>query len=76
MALSNFQKKFKVGTHPIIGTQININTSDIMGKVSLYATSEEGYRSLTKLSSLSYLKNNTLSDPSCDLKDLCIIIKV
>ena len=36
----------------------------------MYATSIEGYKNLTKLSSLSYLKNNTKTDPSCDLKDL------
>ena len=31
---------------------------NIIGKVTLYATSEQGYKNLTKLSSLSYLKNN------------------
>jgi DNA polymerase-3 subunit alpha len=69
-ALEFSEKISKVGTHPIIGTQINIKTSDIIGKVSLYATSEEGYKNLTKLSSLSYLKNNAMTDPSCNLKDL------
>ncbi len=69
-ALEFSEKISKVGTHPIIGTQINIKTSDIIGKVSLYATSEEGYKNLTKLSSLSYLKNNATTDPSCNLKDL------
>ena len=69
-ALEFSEKISKVGTHPIIGTQININSLDIIGKVSLYATSEEGYKNLTKLSSSSYLKNNTATDPSCSLKDL------
>ena len=69
-ALEFSEKISKVGTHPIIGTQINISTSDIIGKVSLYATSEEGYKNLTKLSSSSYLKNNETTDPSCSLKDL------
>ena len=64
------EKIAKVGTHPIIGSQINLNMSDIIGKVSLYATSEQGYKNLTKLSSLSYLKNNRLTDPFCSLKDL------
>ena len=69
-ALEFSEKISKVGTHPIIGTQINLNISNVIGKVTLYATSEEGYKNLTKLSSSSYLKNNAMSEPSCDLKDL------
>ena len=69
-ALEFAEKISKVGTHPIIGTQINLNVSDIIGKIALYATSETGYKNLTKLSSSSYLKNNTITDPSCNLKDL------
>ena len=69
-ALEFSEKLSKVGTHPIIGTQINLNISDIIGKVSLYATSEEGYKNLTKLSSLSYLKNKSTTDPSCNLQDI------
>ena len=68
-ALEFSEKISKVGTHPIIGTQINLNTSGVIGKVTLYATSEIGFKNLTKLSSLSYLKNNTNKDPSCNLKD-------
>ena len=69
-ALEFSEKISKTGTQPIIGTQINLNISDIIGKVTLYATSIEGYKNLTKLSSISYLKNNASTDPSCDLKDL------
>ena len=69
-ALEFSEKISKVGTHPIIGTQINLKISDIIGKVTLHATSEKGYKNLTKLSSLSYLKNNAITDPSCNLKDL------
>ena len=68
-ALEFSEKLSKVGTHPIIGTQINLNTSDVIGKVSLYATSEVGYKNLIKLSSSSYLKNNTTTDPSCNLQE-------
>ena len=57
-ALEFSDKIARVGTLPIIGTQININLNDIFGKVSLYATSEKGYKNLTKLSSTSYLKND------------------
>ena len=69
-ALEFSEKIAKVGTHPIIGSQINLNMSDTIGKVSLYATSEQGYKNLTKLSSLSYLNNNRSTDPFCSLKDL------
>ena len=69
-ALEFSEKISKSGTHPIIGTQINLNASDVIGKVTLYAKSEEGYKNLTKLSSLSYLKNDAMKDPSCVLKDL------
>ena len=69
-ALEFSEKISKVGTHPIIGTQINLRAFDIVGKISLYATSEEGYKNLTKLSSSSYLNNKATMDPSCSLKDL------
>ena len=69
-ALEFSEKISKVGTHPIIGTQINLNILTIFGKVSLYATSENGYKNLTKLSSISYLKNDGTTEPSCTLKDL------
>ena len=70
-ALEFSEKISKVGTHPIIGTQLNLKRSDIIGKVSLYAQSEEGYKNLTKLSSRSYLKNDELMDgPSCTIDDL------
>ena len=69
-ALEFSEKISKVGTQPIIGTQINLNIFDTIGKVTLYATSEKGFKNLTKLSSSSYLKNNLMTDPSCNLKDL------
>ena len=59
-ALEFSEKISKAGTHPIIGTQVNLNTSNIIGKVTLYATSEIGYKNLTKLSSSSYLKNKKI----------------
>ena len=69
-ALEFSEKLSKVGTQPIIGTQINLNAHNIIGKITLYAKSERGYKNLTKLSSLSYLKKNGIEEPSCDLKDL------
>ena len=69
-ALEFSEKLSKVGTHPIIGTQINIKANNFVGKVTLYAQTEEGYKNLTKLSSLSFLKSKELEEPSCELNDL------
>ena len=43
-ALEFSEKISKVGTQPIIGTQINIIFENIIGKLTFYATSEEGYK--------------------------------
>jgi len=69
-ALEFAEKISKVGTQPIIGTQINILSDKEIGKITLYATSEQGYKNLTKLSSKSYLKNNNFHDPHCEIDDL------
>ena len=69
-ALEFSEKLSKVGTHPIIGTQINIKANNFVGKITLYAQTEEGYKNLTKLSSLSFLKSKELEEPSCELNDL------
>ena len=53
-ALEFSEKISKVGTQPLIGTQINLSVDNLIGKITLYATSEQGYKNLTKLSSLSY----------------------
>lgn len=47
-ALEFAEKISKVGTQPIIGTQINIFSDNICGKITLYATSELGYKSKKK----------------------------
>ena len=69
-ALEFSEKLSKVGTQPIIGTQINLKEDDIVGKVTLYAKTEKGFKNLTKLSSLSYLKSSETEDPSCQISDL------
>ncbi len=69
-ALEFSEKLSKVGTQPIIGTQLNLLENNIIGKITLFAKTEEGYKNLTKLSSLSYLKKKEIADPSCELKDL------
>lgn len=69
-ALEFSEKLSKVGTQPIIGTQINLKAHNIIGKVTLYAKSEAGYKNLTKLSSLSYLKSKENEEPTCEIKDV------
>ncbi len=69
-ALEFSEKLTKVGTQPIIGTQINLKAHNIFGKISLYAKTENGYKNLTKLSSLSYLQNKEIEDPYCSVEDL------
>ncbi len=69
-ALEFAEKIGKVGTQPIIGTQINLLAEHLLGKITLYATSEKGYKNLTKLSSSSYLKDKSSSDPFCEIEDL------
>ena len=69
-ALEFSEKISKVGTHPIIGSQINLKAGGTIGKVTLYAKTNQGYKNLTKLSSLSYLKSNETEEPACEINDL------
>tara|TARA_B100000963_G_scaffold349203_1_gene357917 strand:- start:538 stop:3954 length:3417 start_codon:yes stop_codon:yes gene_type:complete len=71
-ALEFSEKLSKVGTQPIIGTQINFKSDGITGKLTLYAKTEEGYKNLTKLSSQSYLKSKENEDPVCEINDLIL----
>ena len=69
-ALEFAEKISKIGTQPIIGTQINFKYSDTIGLLPLYALNENGYKKIIELSSLSYLNNNELSEPFLDIKEL------
>ena len=69
-ALEFSEKISKVGTHPIIGTQINLKAHNVIGKITLYAKTEEGYKNLTRLSSLSYLNTKGDENPGCKFEDL------
>jgi len=60
----------KVGTQPIIGTQIHFKFEDTMGLLPLMALNEKGYKRIIELSSRSYLENDVLSDPHLDIKEL------
>jgi DNA polymerase III subunit alpha len=62
----------KVGTQPIIGTQIYFKFEDTMGLLPLIALNEKGYKRIIELSSRSFLENDALSDPHLDIKELLI----
>lgn len=68
------QEVSKVGCQPIIGTQINFsfseNNLEKMGKISLIAKNNAGYKNLLKLSSSSYLSIEKNEDPHCDIQEL------
>ena len=44
--------------------------NNIIGKITLYAKSEKGYKNLTKLSSLSYLNIKEVEEPNCEIQDI------
>ena len=48
----------KVGTQPIIGTQINFFFKENLGFLPLIANNIEGYKKILNLSSKSYFENN------------------
>ncbi len=60
----------KIGTQPIIGTQINFNFSDTIGLIPLIALNEKGYKRIIELSSNSYLENNSLELPNLTIEEL------
>ncbi|OUW49191.1 MAG: DNA polymerase III subunit alpha [Candidatus Pelagibacter sp. TMED196] len=60
----------KVGTQPIIGTQINFKYNETIGKLPIFAKTERGYNNLVKLSSKSYLETKESFVPTCYLNDL------
>ena len=62
-ALEFAEKLSKVGTQPIIGSQINFKIDETIGLLPIFALNENGYKRIIELSSLSYLKNDNLSDP-------------
>ena len=71
-ALEFSQEISKVGTQPIIGTQINFKFSDIIGRLPIFAKTESGFKNLTKLSSKSYLDVKENEVPNCLIDDLLL----
>jgi DNA polymerase-3 subunit alpha len=66
-ALEFAEKISKSGTHPIIGTQINFSIENSIGKLPVFARSNQGYKNLIKLSSKSYLDSDEKVDPHCKI---------
>ena len=69
-ALEFSEEISKVGTQPIIGTQISFKFKDEIGLIPIIAKNRKGYESILQLSSNSYLHNNINITPHCDIKDL------
>ncbi len=69
-ALEFSESLSKVGTQPIIGTQINFKLNETVGLLPLIAVNQEGYKRIIELSSKSYLENNTNLKPHVDLSEL------
>jgi len=69
-ALAFSENISKSGTQPIIGTQINFKYKNTIGLLPLIALNEKGYKKIVELSSKSYLENNLLAEPNCNIEDL------
>ncbi len=60
----------KVGTQPILGTQINFKYKNEYGLLPLIAKTKKGYRSIVHLSSKSFLDSHDHELPHCEIQDL------
>ena len=60
----------KVGTQPILGTQINFKYKNEYGLLPLIAKTKKGYSSMVNLSSKSFLDSDNYEVPHCEIKDL------
>jgi DNA polymerase-3 subunit alpha len=70
-ALEFSEEISKAGTQPIIGSQINFEFNNTIGKLPIFAKTEKGFNNLTKLSSKSYLDLKKDSEfPHCKISDL------
>jgi len=69
-AIEFSEKISKIGTQPIIATQINFKFEETTGLLPLFALDESGYKKIIELSSRSYLENDKTSDPHLNINDL------
>ena len=60
----------KIGTQPIIGTQINFKFGDTTGLIPLIALNYNGYKSIVELSSKSYLESDEVAEPILNINSL------
>ena len=60
----------KIGTQPIIGTQIFFKYEDTIGLLPLIALNEKGYKRIVELSSKSYLENDAKSSPHLNIDEI------
>ena len=67
-ALEFSEEISKAGTQPIIGTQINFEYLDTIGKLPIFAKTQTGYNNLVKLSSKSFLDSQNSPIPKCPIK--------
>ena len=71
-ALEFSEKLSKIGTQPIIGTQIYFRFEETTGLLPLIALNEKGYKRIIELSSRSYLENDAQSEPHLDIEELMV----
>jgi len=69
-AIEFSEKISKVGTQPIIGTQINFKFENTIGLLPLFSLNENGYKKIIELSSKSFLDNDEISEPHLDINCL------
>ena len=69
-AIEFSEKLSKVGTQPLIGTQINFKYEDTIGLLPIFALNDDGYKTIIELSSKSYLENDKISEPHLDINYL------
>ena len=71
--LNSFSEKIsKIGTQPIIGTQINFKHENEIGLLTLIAKNNVGYSQIIELSSKSYLDRTELEISHCKFEDLFV----
>ncbi len=69
-ALEFSEKLSKIGTQPIIGTQIKFCVNNTSGLLPIFALNENGYKKIIELSSKYYLENDRENDAYLDFEEL------
>tara|TARA_B100000003_G_C10935962_1_gene373251 strand:- start:91 stop:3510 length:3420 start_codon:yes stop_codon:yes gene_type:complete len=69
-AIEFSEKMSRMGTQPVIGTQINFKYNETIGLLPLFALNESGYKKIIELSSKSYLNSDEISEPNLNFDEL------